>query len=145
VVAEYNGGRDLKELVEHVNSEVGTARTPEGGLLPTAGRIAELDELAAGFVASASQAKLLAEATELAAGHAGKATAGPAELYVKTMGKIVEKGATYVAKEAARLAKVLAGDAVAPAKKAELLLKRNVLAAFAPEAKEEAAVDAVPQ
>ena len=145
VVVDYNGGRDLKDLVEHVNTEAGTARTPTGGLLPTAGRIAELDELASGFAASAAKAKLLAEATELAAGHKGKATAAHAELYVKTMGKIVEKGAAYVAGETARLDKVLGGEAVAPAKKAEMMLKRNILAAFAPPAEAEAAVDAVPQ
>lgn len=144
VAEDYNGGRDLKDLVEYVNKEAGTARTPSGGLLPTAGRITELDEIAAGFVASKAQAKLLAEAREVAAGHKGKATAGAADLYIKTMAKIVEKGAGYVAKEAARVAGLLEGGAVAPAKKGEMMLKVNVLAAFAPKTAE-AAVDAVPQ
>lgn len=141
---EYNGGRDLKDLVEYVNTEAGTARTPAGGLLPTAGRIAELDEIAAGFAASKSQTKLLAEAKEVAAGHKGKPTAGAADLYLKTMAKIAEKGAGYAAKEAARLAALLESGAVAPAKKGEMMLKANVLAAFVPKA-EEAAVDAVPK
>lgn len=36
-MTDYNGGRDLKDLVEYVNTEAGTQRSPSGGLLPTAG------------------------------------------------------------------------------------------------------------
>ena len=56
---------------------------------------------------------------------------------------VVPQGAPWLAKETARLDGMLASEAVSPAKKTEMGLKRNVLAAFAL-ATEEAAVDAVP-
>ena len=46
------------------------------------------------------------------------------------MSKAVEKGGDYVAKEAARLEGLLSSVSITKAKKAELMLRKNVLAAF---------------
>jgi protein disulfide-isomerase A6 len=123
VATDYNGGRDLAEMVAHVNEGAGTHRAPNGGLLPTAGRLPELDEIAAKFVAAGNKAALVAEATELAAGLKGDA-AKKADAYLKAFAKVVEKGAAWLAKETARLDGMLASEAVGPAKKTEMALKR---------------------
>ena len=47
------------------------------------------------------------------------------------MAKIVEKGADYVSKETGRVTGMLASESITKAKKADLMLKKNVLAAFA--------------
>ncbi len=130
---DYSGGRDLPALVEFVNSKAGTAKTAEGGLLPTAGRAPEMDALAAGY--GAAPAGTRAERLASAKASADKRAA----LYAKVMEKIDEKGAGYVAGEAARVEKLLAKDDVTKAKKGELMLKKNVLAAFSEAAAAEAA------
>jgi len=74
---------------------------------------------------SADEAKAQAE------GKAKAAAGSHASAYAKVMEKIDEKGAGYVAGEAARVEKLLAKDDVTKAKKTELMYKKNVLAAFA--------------
>lgn len=125
VATDYNGGRDLADLVAHVNEGAGTHRAPNGGLLSSAGRLPEFDEIAAKFVAAANKAALVAEATELAAGlKADAAAAKKADAYLKAFAKVAEKGAAWLAKETARLDGMIASEAVAPGKKTEMALKR---------------------
>ena len=50
---------------------------------------------------------------------------------LQIMGKVLEKGADYLSKESARLAGMLTSESITKAKKADLLLRKNVLAAFA--------------
>lgn len=49
---DYNGGRTEDDLINYLNENCGTFRTPGGGLTASAGRIASLDALATEFVAA---------------------------------------------------------------------------------------------
>ena len=55
-------------------------------------------------------------------------------MYLTVMKRVLEKGAEWLAKEGARIDGMLASASVAKAKKAELGVKRHVMAAFAPPA-----------
>ena len=123
----YQGGRDLESLVAFVNAQAGTARNADGSLAATAGRIAALDALAAGFSGAADTVV----AAKAAAAGVESADAAAAALYVKAFEKIADKGVGYVAKELKRLDGMIADEGVTKSKKAELALRRNVLAAFA--------------
>lgn len=41
----YESAREVKDFVDFINQKAGTARTPDGGLLPSAGRIAAIDKI----------------------------------------------------------------------------------------------------
>ena len=41
----YEGAREVKDFVDFINEKAGTARTPDGGLLPSAGRIEAIDKI----------------------------------------------------------------------------------------------------
>ena len=126
-VEDYTGGRDLEVLVTYINEKTGTERTSTGGLLPTAGRFPALDTLAAAFSTSADASKI-ADAKEEAEKVSGR-YAKTASYYARVMQKVVDKGAGYVAGEAARLTRILDGD-VKPEKRSDMNLRLNVLRAF---------------
>lgn len=129
-ITDYDLGRSLSDFVEFINEKVGTARNVDGGLLPIAGRVAALDEIAKQYLSdSADRQALASEAKAAAAGLTGSAK-NDAELYFKAMAKIDEKGSAYVAKEIARLDGMIKGD-VSAAKKTSFQVRRNVLQAFA--------------
>jgi protein disulfide-isomerase A6 len=123
----YEGGRDLETLVEFVNKQAGTARRSDGSLLQTAGRVAALDALASGFTGSPST---LASAKAAAAALVSSSDVTSAALYLRAFDKVAEKGAAYIPKEIKRLDGMLADEGVSKAKKGEIALRRNVLAAF---------------
>ena len=129
-VHDYQGGRDLADFVTALNDLAGTHRTPSGGLKDTAGRLPDFDDLAKEFTAAADKAAVYAEAKEMAAGLTSDAAA-KADVYVKAMGKILEKGAEWAAKEVARLDGLLASDSISAAKKTDFAIRKNVLATFA--------------
>lgn len=126
----YEGPRDLEGLVDFVNKAAGTGRRSDGSLLPSAGRVAALDALARGFAGDAGT--LAAAKTAAAAAAAGEQAS--AALYTRIFDKVAEKGKAYVPKELKRLDSMLADEGVSKAKKAEIALRRNVLAAFSEEA-----------
>jgi protein disulfide-isomerase-like protein len=133
---DYDGGRDVTAFVDFLNEKAGTARSPKGDLLPSAGRLDAFDALAKKFVAAGADTKAIAaEAKTAAAALSGKAAAS-ADLYVKAMAKIAEKGTSYPAKEVARIEGLLKGD-VNDAKRTAFQLRRNVLAAFTEQQDEE--------
>ncbi|GJP46365.1 hypothetical protein CLOM_g5659 [Closterium sp. NIES-68] len=125
---DYSEGRDLADFVKFINEKTGTSRTVSGALLETAGRIDELDEIAAAFAAAAegekAGLKAKAEAVKVAddkAKHAG--------IYIKAMKSIIDKGADYAEKEVARLTRILAGT-LKPEKADEFTIRKNILSAF---------------
>lgn len=126
---DYNGGRDGESFVSFLNEKAGTARTFEGGLLPTAGRLPDFDDLVQEFIKSKSRSTVLAEAQEIATS-LDAADKAKADNYLRIMGKIIEKGDGYITTEAKRIDGMLASDSINKQKKTELLLKRNVLEAF---------------
>ncbi|CAI5496243.1 unnamed protein product [Closterium sp. Naga37s-1] len=125
---DYNEGRDLADFVKFINEKTGTSRTVSGSLLETAGRIAELDEIATAFAAAKegdrASLKAKAEAVKVADDKAKHAA-----IYVKTMKNIIEKGADYAEKEVARLTRVLAGS-LKPEKADDFTIRKNILTAF---------------
>lgn len=54
-VSSYESGRDEESFVEYLNEKAGTHRMPGGGLNDKAGRVPELDEVAAQFAEEPSQ------------------------------------------------------------------------------------------
>jgi protein disulfide-isomerase A6 len=100
----------------------------DGSLLPTAGRVASLDDIlsAANFQVTSEVVTQLKEAVK---GLAGK-EAKYGSTYVSVADKVLAKGADYVTKEAARVTKMLAGGNVKPESKSQFQYKLNVLRAF---------------
>lgn len=91
------------------------------------------DKLSAQFSADKSAQKrkeLLLEAEELWDKAEGIQQQKSAEIYVKTMRKIVEKGDSFVKQEKDRINKILKGD-VAKEKRLDFNIRLNILDSFA--------------
>jgi len=100
-----------------------------GIYLPLAGCIGEFDELAAKFIeASADKENIITEAESKVKGFNEKQTK-QAEVYVKIMKKIYEKGSDFVSTEESRLKKVISGK-LSKEKKQEIEGKLNILKSF---------------
>jgi len=125
---KYNGGRDLKDLIAHVNKEAGTHRTESGSLLETVGRHSILDDLAQKFLTAAEDARdaIVQKAEEEAA----KLNDKHAEWYTKFMRLIVKRGADFAEKELNRIINLLDASSVDVHKRDELTVRKNVLSAF---------------
>ncbi|KAI9183827.1 hypothetical protein H9P43_002879 [Blastocladiella emersonii ATCC 22665] len=124
---DYEGGRSEADFVDFINEQTGTKRTPGGNLDESAGVLLELTESVNAFVAASDRAAELAKAKKAAAAINDKA----APLYVKIMERIVKAGDAYVAKESARLQKLLNDDTVLQAKKDLFVTRSNILRVFA--------------
>ncbi|RPD60361.1 protein disulfide isomerase [Lentinus tigrinus ALCF2SS1-7] len=126
---DYDGARTEEAFVEFLNEKCGTHRTAGGLLNDMAGRLEQLDALAAKFYeesASARQA-LLKEAGDLAS------TLGAgAKHYLRVMEKVVNGSEDYLEKESTRLASILSKRTLAPGKLDEIKIKANILGAFKP-------------
>lgn len=104
-------------------------RTPSGGLLPTAGRVDSLDELAKRFMAASAEERASILDSELAVA-GSHVDADVVAVYERAMKKVLKKGEAYVDTEIARLEKMLTGGNVSVKKATKFALKRNVLTAF---------------
>jgi len=126
----YEDGHELESFITFLNAKAGTFRTSSGTLKPSAGRVKELDEVInsvptvnADFVAKIKEsAEKLAENLQAFA-----------KIYVTVAEKIASKGATYIETELTRLSNVLHSASVTPERKTDLMLKYNVLKAYAKE------------
>nr|AIG55436.1 secreted protein [Thraustotheca clavata] len=121
---DYGFGRELSEFVDFVNEKAGTQRTPEGGLLLSAGRVESLDVIidSEGQV-SQSTLNSIEKAVESLKGDELK----HGNLYIKAIKKILAKGQDYITKEIARLEHMLKDASVTPQKKTLFLLRKNIL------------------
>ena len=117
---EYEGGRDIKDFVAYFNKNYGYERDETGKLEKTVGRIAELDEIAKGFAGKENKEELIAKAEKVEGG----------KYYVKTMKRIVEKGEGYIAKEKARIQKMIDAGNLKAKKVDDFQRNLNILAAF---------------
>lgn len=124
---DYQGARELEDLVSFINEKAGTQRNADGSLKPTAGRVEELDAVIT--AAAAFDAAFLATLTEAAAGLTGKSAAS-GKLYLNAAAKVVAKGADYVTKEIARLENMAKSPSVTAESKANFQLRQNILRAF---------------
>ena len=116
---DYEGGREAQSFVDYINEKAGTKRLLGGDLAADAGLVEELTELAKKFAA---------EPTKTVRDEIAAVGTAAAEKYAKVADKILEN-AGYVAKELARLEKVLAGK-VTVARKDDMQIRRNILNAF---------------
>mmetsp|Transcript_105915 Transcript_105915/g.306341 ORF Transcript_105915/g.306341 Transcript_105915/m.306341 type:complete len:244 (+) Transcript_105915:55-786(+) len=98
--------------------------------MSSVGTIAELDEIVQNFLQNGFADEHIAAARGLA--ESQYAADRKAPMYVKIMEKVKEKGKSYVAAEAARIAKILAGK-VTEEKRNELGDKAKVLNVFGAE------------
>ena len=128
---KYTGGRTADDIVEYLNTQCGTFRTTDGSLTSAAGRVAELDELAAQFLEAddATRASLIDAAKALFESYDG-AFPKAAKFYSQAMTKIVARGDDYVETEPARLTRMIDSGSLTGAKVDEFTLRLNVLAAF---------------
>jgi protein disulfide-isomerase-like protein len=121
----YNGGRELPDLLAHVNTKAGTQRLENGRLSETVGRDSALDELAQKFISNPGErASLVTQAEVLAKSNKN------AEWYPKFMNVIIKKGEDWVAKEQERLKGMLDGGDLSGEKVDEFTIRTNVLNAF---------------
>lgn len=129
----YEGGRDVPDLVEFVNSKSGLDYTPDGGVTPTGGVIEEISEHV--------QSYMSAETEEDRTNVVNTCTDKVDELdpqalthfmyYKKVFAKIAEKGVEYVKNERDRLRKVLdTSDSLKNAQKRSFMRRLNVLKSF---------------
>ena len=128
---DFQEAREVETMVNFVNTHAGTARSADGNLLPTAGRLAELDELIA--AAEKIDEAFVASLKEVASRLAG-AAADYGKIYVSTAGKVAAKGAEFVAKEVTRLGNMAKSPSVNPESKTNFQLRQNILQAFAKDA-----------
>jgi protein disulfide-isomerase A6 len=124
----YSGGRELPDLVSHINSKAGTQRLESGRLAETVGRDSALDELAHKFMTSnpTERSGLVKQAEDLAAQSSNKL----ADWYSKFMNVIIKKGDDWIAKEHERVKGLLDGGNLSGEKVDEFTVRTNVLNAF---------------
>ncbi|KAF2972590.1 hypothetical protein GQX73_g1018 [Xylaria multiplex] len=123
----YDGGRTEVELLEFVNSKTGTHRVPGGGLDATAGTIDVLNHIALKYSAGTGKlAELATEAKKAVASLSKDVEYKYAEYYVKVFDKLAQNEG-WVAKESARLDKIIKKGGLAPSKLDELQSKSNIL------------------
>ncbi|KAF9387038.1 hypothetical protein CPB97_003035 [Podila verticillata] len=125
-VENYEGGRSERDFVDFINKKVGTARDVGGLLNAEAGRIAELDIIAAKF-ATGDKKALSEEGVKLA--ESLSKTHESAKYYSRFFQKAVVPN--YVANESARIAKIIKSRSVNRARLDEFSIRANILAAFA--------------
>jgi len=123
----YNGGRELPDLLAHVNKEAGTRRLETGRYDGTVGRVDSLDELAKKFVSNKDARENIATQAEKEAENLGDQNA---VWYGKFMRVILKKGDDWVEKEKTRIEGLLEGGAVSDEKIDEFTVRKNVLQAF---------------
>jgi len=123
----YNGGRELPELLDHVNKEAGTHRLENGRYDDSVGRFSSLDELAKEFISNKATRDSITSKAEKEAANLGDANA---VWYSKFMSVIVKKGDDWIAKEKVRLDGLLDGGAISGDKVDEFTVRKNVLQAF---------------
>lgn len=124
-VKEYDGDRTEQEFVTYLNKICGTLRLPGGGLLPEAGKIAELDIDAKKFLSSDSKNEVLEDIKKIA----GKVENPNAKYYVKIAEKVIADP-EFVNKETKRLSKILDGQNLSLEKKDQFRMRINILNSF---------------
>ncbi|KAI1787964.1 protein disulfide isomerase [Ganoderma leucocontextum] len=133
---DYDGPRTEEAFVTYLNEKCGTQRGVGGLLHEKAGRLEQLDALAAKFFdeSAAARQTLLKEAGDLAA------TLGVgAKHYLRVMEKVVNGSEDYLEKETIRLASILQKRTLSAGKLDEIKIKANILGAFRPAKVEETA------
>jgi len=123
-------------FIDYLNEKCGTHRTSDGGLLDTAGRLADFDQLASKFLTASSgdQESIYQEALTLSS-----TIDDPSKSmqYLRIMENIANGTEGYHEKESKRLEGILSKREVARAKLDEIKIKSNILRAFGAPTEEE--------
>jgi len=107
---KYTGGRTAEDMLAFINKNAGTQRVIGGGFLPTAGLIAELDELVAKFKSNtAEREQILKETQALFDANKTNKDWAMAKFYAIAMKRVIAKGDDYAASEIDRLQRMLEG------------------------------------
>jgi len=123
----YNGGREIQDLVSHVNTAAGTFRLENGRYEETVGRSSSLDELAKKFISNPSDREAIVKEAQSEADASGDVHV---VWYPKFMNVIIKKGDDWVSKERERIEGLLSSDAVVGEKIDEFIVRLNILKAF---------------
>ena len=124
---DYSGGRSEADLVDFVNKNAGTHRTPGGKLSVTAGTIAAIDTVIQKVLNSGKDFSASADEVVKAA------TAETGNKFAEYYGKVAQKiksNSGYVDKELGRLQSILKKGGLAPEKIDELTSRSNILKKF---------------
>jgi protein disulfide-isomerase A6 len=125
---EFNAGRELKDLVSWINEKAHKFRLPTGAYDASVGVIDSLTEVGRKIVAGEEEAR--EEATKKMGEITDKVQAGFAKYYQKFFDEMA-KDKDYVAKETARLTRMLKG-ALSPKKSDEFTVRLNILRSLLP-------------
>ena len=108
---DYDGERTEEAFVEFLNEKCGTHRTVGGLLDDKAGRLEQLDALAAKFFEETAAARqtLLKEASDLAS-----ALGAGAKHYLRVMEKVVNGSEEYLEKESTRCVVIVSCSECSP-------------------------------
>lgn len=120
----YEGTRELPELVSYMNEIAGTHRLADGSLSLSAGVVEALNELIA-ETASYDEA-FVTRMTEAAA----ELPQSTVKYYVSFARKIVDKGSEYIERELTRLQGFVKSDSVTAEKKKNFSIRYNILRNF---------------
>lgn len=118
---DYNRGRTMEDFLSFLNEKAGLKRVESGLLDDAAGRTESLDALAKKFVENVDQREETIKSAE---------TEEESRYYVKVMKNVLAKGQDYVAKEKARLLRLINGNAVNDNMLDSLKTRINVLTTF---------------
>ena len=119
-------------MLKYLN-EKGHARTVDGNLLPTEGRVKSLDALiqtGLDLIDHEFVAMIKTAITKLKGMNMMKDAEYGKLYYVPIVTKIADKGIEYVDKEIKRLVGILKSTSIQPERRTELQMKLNVLRAF---------------
>ena len=120
----YSGGRTELDLVNFLNEQAGTFRTPGGSLSALGGVIPSLDTVVTNLKANGGD-----KAYEEFFKAVGLVQDKYAEYYSK-VGKKLQDNQAYVEKELARLQGLIKKGGLAPEKMDDLISRSNILAKF---------------
>lgn len=131
----YEGDRSPEDLTKFLSPKAGLDIMHDGNVLPRAGVIEDLGEHLAHYMASTTDEER-ANMVNVCKEHIDsldETEKTKFTYYLKVFNKIAEKGLDYIAKEKARLTKIVeaADDSMQHTQRRSFLRRINVLAAFA--------------
>ncbi|KAI9894317.1 MAG: hypothetical protein M1814_003073 [Vezdaea aestivalis] len=125
VPEDYTGGRNEDAFIAFINEKAGTNRAVGGGLNSKAGTIETLDSIVTRFTGGATIESLTKELQKTAKA----AKVKYADYYVKVFNKL-SSNSGYAQKELSRLDNILKKGGLAPEKRDDITVRKNILSRF---------------
>lgn len=131
---DYNEpGRTVEDFTKFINERTGLDISPDGGVTPTGGIVAEIAEYVKSFVSASTddERKEVLNTCHEAVDKLDETAKKNFKYYAKVFAKISEKGQGYIAKERERLSKMLeSSDNLKDTQKRSFMRRINVLSTF---------------